>query len=221
MPDVPDPMRVDEGMGDGKDVITIGDSYMNLSVGSGIEYSLDKVTPTKYRHYAVSGTQILNGQIPGQYTSAKAANPDIKTVVMTGGGNDIILDFFGNLINCQGAKTEADLKPACVTALDKISAGVDKLIAEMAADGVKDVVYVGYGFVTSNELGGTIQRTIRVQMEKCLDNSATLRLRCHFVDPSQQLIGMIGADGIHPTVAGYDVIANMVWKRMQEEGVRR
>ena len=221
MPDDTDAMRMDEGMGDGKDVITIGDSFMNLSVGSGIEFSLDKISPTKYRHYGVPGTQLLNGQIPSQYTAAKAANPDIKTVLMTGGGNDIILDFFGNLVACSGAKTEADLKPACTAALDKISAGADKMFAEMAADGVKDIVYIGYGYPTLNELGGTIERTKRIQAEKCVDNSPTLGVRCHFIDPSKELIGLISADGIHPTVAGYDVIAKMVWKRMMDEGVRR
>ena len=71
----------------------------------------------------------------------------------------------------------------------------------------------------SRRLGSDIFK--RIQMEKCLDNSPTLGIRCHFVDPSKELIGKISIDGIHPTVAGYDMIADMVWKRMQEEGVRR
>lgn len=213
--------RTDLGQGDGSDVVTIGDSYMNLSAGSGIEFSLEKVSGRDYRNYAVPGTRILTGEIPSQYDAAKAENPDIKTVVMTGGGNDIILDFFGNLLACQGAKTEAELSPACITALDNITAGVDELINKMEADGVQDVVYIGYGFVTNNELGGTIERTKRVQGEKCRDDDPTRTIRCHFVDPSQQLIGYISGDGIHPTVEGYDIVGGMVWQRMQDEGVRR
>jgi hypothetical protein len=133
----------------------------------------------------------------------------------------VILDFFGNLIACQGAKTEADLSDACIQGLEEITVGVDELMATLESDGVKDVVYIGYGYVTNNELGGTIERTKRVQGERCRDDDPTKTMRCHFVDPSQQLIGMISGDGIHPTVAGYDVIAGMVWDRLVEEGARR
>src|SRR5207248_1465446 len=85
----PAEMHMDLGKGDGSDVITIGDSWMNL-IFTGIEPSLDSVSGQHYRHYAVPGTLVLNEQIPGQYESAKQANPAIKTVVMTGGGNDIL-----------------------------------------------------------------------------------------------------------------------------------
>jgi hypothetical protein len=213
--------REDLGQGDGNDVVTIGDSFMNLSLGSGIEFSLEKVSGRNYRNYAAPGTQVLNGQIPGQWTRAKNAGADIKSVIMTGGCNDIILDFFGNLLACQGAKTEADLSNACVAALEEITVGVTALMDTMETDGVLDVIYVGYGYVTNNELGGTIERTKRVQTENCRDDDPTKTMRCHWVDPSQQLIGKISADGIHPTVAGYDTIAEMVWQRMQDEGMRR
>jgi hypothetical protein len=38
----------------------------------------------------VPGTLVLNEQIPGQYESAKIANKNIETVVITGGGNDTL-----------------------------------------------------------------------------------------------------------------------------------
>ena len=82
--------REDLGKGTGSDVVTIGDSWMDyLLGGGGIEGGLDRAG-TNYRHYALSGTQLLDGVIPRQYDRAKAANPDIKTVIMTGGGNDIM-----------------------------------------------------------------------------------------------------------------------------------
>jgi lysophospholipase L1-like esterase len=201
-------------------VVTIGDSYMEFG-GIGTEYSLESISGRNYRNHAVAGTRILNGQIPGQYATAKAANPNIKTVIMTGGGNDIILDFFGNLIACQGAETEAALSPACIAALDEITVGVDDLMATMEADGVQDVFYVGYGHITANELSGTIERTKRVQGERCRDDDPTKTMRCHFVDPSDALGTMFGGDGIHPTDAGYDIIGTMVWERMQMEGALR
>src|SRR4051794_12397694 len=80
----------DLGKGDGTDVVTIGDSWMSIITnGGGIEGGLDRAG-TSYRHYSVAGTLLLNGQIPGQYDQAKAINPKILTVIMTGGGNDIM-----------------------------------------------------------------------------------------------------------------------------------
>jgi hypothetical protein len=65
-------------------VITIGDSWMDyIGGGGGIQAGLDRAG-TNYRHYAVSGTTLLTGQIPGQYTQAKRANPKILTAIMTG-----------------------------------------------------------------------------------------------------------------------------------------
>ena len=82
--------REDLGKGTGGDVVTIGDSWMDYVLGGGgIQAGLDRAG-TNYRHYALSGTQLLDGVIPRQYDRAKAANADIKTVLMTGGGNDIM-----------------------------------------------------------------------------------------------------------------------------------
>ena len=83
------PTRMDLGKGDGTDVVTIGDSYMQLG-NEGIEPSLDKAAENKFRHYARMGTQLTNGQIPMQYDRAKMENAKISTVLMTGGGNDFL-----------------------------------------------------------------------------------------------------------------------------------
>src|SRR5207342_408824 len=80
----------DRGRGDGKDVITIGDSWMSYEATQGIQQSLTKVSGHSYRSYGVGGAQLLNGEIPRQYAVARRANPEIKTVIMTGGGNDLL-----------------------------------------------------------------------------------------------------------------------------------
>ena len=213
-------MREDQGEGDGQDVVTIGDSYMNLNGVDGTEMSLDKITPTMYRPYAVPGTMILDGAIPSQWDQAKRANPNIKTVVMTGGGNDIILNL-GNLAACGGAATEADLSAGCLSALDDITAGVTDLINQLEKDGVQDVFYMGYAHVTFTELGGTLERTKHVQEMNCKDYDPARTIRCHFVDPADEIGTMIMGDGIHPTAAGYDAAAKKVYARMVSEGARR
>jgi hypothetical protein len=63
---------------------------MSYDVGTGIQDSLRKVSGQRYRVYGVGGTQLLNGQIPNQYSQAKRDYPNIKTVIMTGGGNDLL-----------------------------------------------------------------------------------------------------------------------------------
>lgn len=191
------PEHEDLGPGDGKDVIAIGDSWMSL-VGTGIQQSLVKVSKQPYRTYGVAGTMLLNEQIPGQYASAKRADPDIKTVVMTGGGNDIIL-------------AGGDPK----TTIPKIAKRLDELWTEMGKDGVQDVVYIEYSE------GGTNGPNVRMGIEQvgpvCMNHKA---LRCHFM-LSDPIINKQLRDGIHPTDAGYDKIGKAVYDLMVSEGMRR
>lgn len=105
--------RADLAEGDGRDVIFIGDSWMNLvgfgelnllpagldpgiyaAVPSGIQQTTTAAAGNPdYRHYGIAGTMLLDGAVPAQYAKAKNEDPDILTVVMTGGGNDILLDM--------------------------------------------------------------------------------------------------------------------------------
>lgn len=187
----------DLGKGDGKDVIAIGDSWMSLFT-TGIQQSLVKVSKQPYRTYGVAGTQLLDGVIPSQYASAKRADPDIKTVVMTGGGNDIII---------------AGRDPK--TTIPLIAKRLDELWTEMGEDGVKDVVYIEYSE------GGTNGANVRLGIETvgpvCMNHKA---VRCHFM-LSDPIINKMLRDGIHPTDAGYDKIGKAVFDLMVSEGMRR
>jgi len=100
-------------LGPGTDVVFIGDSWMNLTgiaalniLPPGFEFVYDFLPDMgiqqsviaasdhrPYRTYGVPGTMFLDGAIPHQYHIARDEDPNIKTVVMTGGGNDILLDF--------------------------------------------------------------------------------------------------------------------------------
>ena len=191
--------KMDLGKGDGKDVITIGDSWMSL-IGTGIQQSLVKVSGQPYRTYGVAGTQLLNGQIPGQYANAKRADPDIKTVVMTGGGNDILL-------------TGADPK----TQIEKIAKRLDELWAEMGKDGVLDVVYVEYSEGGRASNAENVRMGIAAVQPICDNHKA---LRCHFM-LSDPIIMKQLQDGIHPTAGGYDKLGKAVHELMIAKGMRR
>ena len=135
LPEVPDlpATPMDYGEGDGSDVVTIGDSWMDYALsGGGIEGALRRAGK-QYRNYSRSGTQFLNGVIPGQYARAKRANADIKTVVMTGGGNDILLGGYS-----------CDTREQCQRYVEALVEGLNELWTEMSNDGVQNVLYINY-----------------------------------------------------------------------------
>jgi lysophospholipase L1-like esterase len=197
--------REDLGKGDGKDVVTIGDSWMAGPVGAaGIQAGLDRAG-TSYRHYAVTATTLLSGQIPGQYDQAKSANAKISTVIMTGGGNDVMFTV--------GACSTAE---ACENFSKMIVAGLDKLWTKMADDGVKDVVYVQYA-----DSAGTTPQENRSKTPPIVPICTTGRIYCHSIPTSDIISAADLADGIHPGTAGNDRIAKRVLQLMEEHKMRR
>jgi lysophospholipase L1-like esterase len=201
--------RPDLGEGTGEDVITIGDSWMSLFV-SGIQQSLVSTSGQAYRTYGVPGTRLLNEQIPSQYADAKSENSDIKTVVMTGGGNDII-QVAGLREDCDAG---GDL---CLTEVTKILDRLSSLWEEMAVDGVQDVVYVQYARPGLETVDFALPNGDSV-LERCAQVPEPLR--CHPLETVDLVMDDI-PDGIHPSSAGYDRIAEAVYDMMIDHGIRR
>ncbi len=213
MPDAAMP-RPDLGEGDGRDVITIGDSWMSntLLTGNAIEGALARLTGQPYRNYAVQGVLLLQSSlfgaaIPTQYDRAKSADADIVTVIMTGGGNDIIQSPTVQASCAEGGD-------ACKQKLAEILAALDTLWTEMADDGVRDVVFIRYssdaGSTDDSVRGGGTPPAI------CLSG----RIRCHSIDTTDAVMGSL-QDGIHPTRAANDRIAKKVHDYMVANGIRR
>lgn len=203
------PPREDLGAGDGSDVTTIGDSWMSLGV-RGIQQSLVAVSGQPYRQYGRGGTRLLNEAIPGQYTTAKTADPDIKTVVMTGGGNDII-QVPGLRDDCAVQGEQCSMVVGQI--LDRLSA----LWAEMATDGVQDVIYVQYSNPEGNNVDFALPSGDGLA-PRCTDVPEPLR--CHRLETLDIVMGDI-PDGIHPSAAGYDRIGQAVYDLMIAQGMRR
>mgnify|MGYP001155131119 CR=1 FL=1 len=229
-PQSPAPLREDLGEGDGRDVVALGDSYMrlpNLFQGpgnEGVDVSLAKAGK-KYRTRAYTGANVFppkpvavkNGVIPNQFKSARAEDPNIKTVIVSGGANDI-----DDSDGCNGAATAAELSDKCKQELDSINDAIDAFLAEMAQAGVQDVIWVGYGPTPTSGnkvVEGAIDYLRTTRKARCTTNNAAIGLRCHYIDNFAAQIPT--RDGFHPTSAGYDAIANAVLARMKEEGVRR
>jgi lysophospholipase L1-like esterase len=198
------PAQQDYGKGDGSDVITIGDSWMNvITNGGGIEAGLDRAG-TKYRHYSVPGTTLINGDIPAQYDRAKAANPKIATVIMTGGGNDIM--FTG------GCNT----KDACTKSVQAIADALDQLWTRMAADGVTTTLYISY-----SKYAGTTPADTRPDTSPIPKICTTGKIRCLGVDTTPLVAATDTVDGIHPTLPACDRIAKATLDQLEMHGARR
>lgn len=208
----------DRGMGDGSDVITIGDSWMSLG-SEGIQFSVETASGRSYRKYGVGGTRLLDGVIPMQYAKAKSENPDIKTVLMTGGGNDILQDIG---VHLQCVDSAFDGSDTCKKRIDEVADRLATLWAEMAEDGVQDVVIIGY--TRKAGLIGPLSKSANYSATKIqpLCEMVPEPLRCHVFDPDEHVPNLtLRVDGIHPNTASYDAIGEALWEQMQEWGVRR
>ncbi len=206
---------MDLGKGDGTDVVTIGDSWMSNTLGTGdaIEGALRRLTMQRYRNYGVQGvllTQsgLFGAAIPTQYDQAKRANPKITTVIMTGGGNDII----------QNASVQAACETGgqpCVAKIMEINMTLNTLWTKMAEDGVKDVVYIRY----SDDAGSTsdsIREMGRMPPPICTAG----KIRCHSIETTEAVMKDL-IDGIHPSQRANDRVAKVIVDYMEKNGIRR
>jgi lysophospholipase L1-like esterase len=200
--------REDQGKGDGKDVVVIGDSWMTM-YGGGLQGALETANGREatYRKFGVPATRLLNGQIPGQFDQAVRQNKNIKTVFMTGGGNDVLLS---------PSATASCRDPSCTT-LKNIGEGLRKLWEKMGAAGVQDVIYVGY-----SEGAGSSPPVVTNVSKNGISAicDAMTSINCHWIDSTPIVKGRL-QDGIHPTGAAHKELAEAAMKLATERKVRR
>ena len=201
--------RQDLGKGDGKDVILIGDSWMSL-IGEGLQVAMKQIN-RGYRAYGVPGTKMLDGfgPIPTQFDQAVRADKNIKTIVMTGGGNDVLI---GGPADCSRAG------PNCKRKLIEIRDGLVKLWEKAAAAGVQDVMYIGYSEGAGSTPAEITNATKNGVGDACL---AMKSLNCHLIDSTPIIGRRLKADGIHPQQVAHRDLAQAVYKLMEQRKVRR
>ena len=215
--------RRDLGVGNGSDVITIGDSLMHNTLdifgfgsGGGLAPALSRMG-ARYRNWAMQGVWMLSDSptwgraIPTQFASAISSYPGIKTVIMSGGGNDVI----------QANGVAADCKvngPLCAQTLRNIGTALSNLWDQMGAAGVQDVLFVGYSANAgdSGPIAPSVTRNGIAQI--CAQKT---RIRCHIIDPTSFVARSDLVDGYHLNSAANDRLAQAVWQKMQFEGMRR
>jgi len=211
----------------GNEVVMIGDSYLALSgeITSDLEATATTagaLAPNDdYRTYYADGANMypyttFPPPIPTQFQTAVSGNPDIKYVIMDGGGNDILVE------NNQCITVSPDAGPMsqeCQTAVTNALTTAATLLATMQKAGVEKVIYFFYP-----DLPTTSYPSVNVMMDyayplvqKVCDDAP---LPCYFIDTRPAFAGhpeYIGPDNIHPTSAGSAVIANLIWGVMKQE----
>jgi lysophospholipase L1-like esterase len=215
--------RMDLGKGNGSDVVMIGDSWMNNSLqiegtGGGISPALKTASKQPYRDYGVQGVMLLQDDlfgpaIPTQWDAALKANKNIKTVVMTGGGNDIIQGSSSLQTSCKNGTEE------CTKVLNQIGQTLGSMWLKMATAGVQDIVYILYS--KSANTGRLKDIESNNAALKVLCDAVPLPTRCFTLNTDDLIKNDLAIDGIHPVAAANARVAKAVFDLMTSKGMRR
>jgi hypothetical protein len=205
-------------------VVFLGDSYINYAIAhpelNGLVAGLaikDGALQAgqNYPDYAVAGTTIAAGtpQIPGQWESAKAANPNVQFVVMDGGGNDVLIN------NRQCLAAGSDKNAGCQMVVAASLAAAKKMWASMEAAKVQDVVMFWYPHTPPVTGGNDISDYAYAMLVSAAMSASTPTFRVHMVDTVAAFTGHMEyffSDNIHANATGEAVIADLVWKAMKD-----
>ncbi len=207
---------------DNNQVVTIGDSIFALS--GELQDFLEDYAGETFRRYTISGAELKGGlvatDIVTQYEIAKQDDPNIETLVMDGGGNDILIPAI-TLFDPYDCKTQwyewGRLSNTCKNFIDDIYVDAVNFLNKVDAEGVDNVIYLGY-YYTKNAL------LLLDSMEEAVDYG-DMRLsqacqysnaNCTFIDPRSSIRDSdIIIDGIHPSTSGSRKLANLVWPALQ------
>ena len=206
---------------DNNQVITLGDSIFDLS--GEIQLLLENYAGETFRRYTQNGAELEGGllsmSVYEQYTMAKSDNPDIDTIIMNGGGNDILLPAI--LFDPHNCLTQwyqfGKLSNSCKDMINDIYVDSVNLLNNMHKDGVANVIYLGY-YYTKNGLFflDNLAEAIDYGDKKLSMACEYSVANCIFIDPRSSINDTdIIFDGIHPTSSGSKKLADLLWPNLQ------
>lgn len=220
----------------GDQVGMMGDSYLDLS-GDITRFLQDTARKAgalqaseSYLDHSLFGASMdgfpnVPSQWPDILADAKSkGSKGVKLLIMTGGGNDVLL---GNR-TCLDFPTAADISEPCKKLLQTILSVGQKVVDQAAKDGAKAIIYFFYPHLPEHLVNGPHPNTILdyayPEVQKLCEKQTAIP--CYFIDtrpafdngkgrPRDGLISPF--DGIHPTPAGSKIIADLIWGVMQEK----
>jgi lysophospholipase L1-like esterase len=105
---------------------------------------------------------------------------------------------------------------ACERSLQALSDGLNELWTTMSNDGVRDVVYIRYAKGAGTTNPDNLPTMPPAPPQICV----TGPIRCTSIDTTDMVMGQL-LDGIHPTSAANDRIAEGVLAVLEMKGIRR
>jgi len=206
---------------DNNQVVFVGDSIFALS--GKIQNELEDKAGQTFRRYTVSGAELTGGflapSVAEQFAMAREDNPDIRTMVGNGGGNDILIPAIAlDPYNCKTQWYQfGRLSNKCKDLIDDLYVDGVNYLNDLADAGLENGVLVGY-YYTKNGL-------FRLKsMKEAVDYGNKILARaceystldCTFVDPRAVVRESdIIFDGIHPADSGSRKIADLIWPKLQ------
>lgn len=202
---------------DRNEIITLGDSIFDLS--GDIQRILEDRAGQTFRDYTLSGAELSGGivanSVERQYRDAKSTDSNIDTIVMNGGGNDIlipaiILDPYG----CRTHWWRWSISRSCRNLINDQYINLVNLMNKMDNEGVQNIIYLGYYELprSNANLTGALNYGDDKLSLACRNTTGN----CQFLDPR----GMVPAsdvlsDNIHPTSAASLTLADLIWPKLQ------
>lgn len=209
---------------DNNQVVNIGDSIFALS-GEISDY-LHTYAGQTFRRYCVSGAELTGGalapSIASQYNTAKRDNPDIDTIIMDGGGNDILLPAIAfDPYDCKTQWYEwGRLSGSCKSFIDDIYVDAVNLLNNMHADGVDKVIYQGYYYTKNTWVMqlDNLEEAIDYGDMKLDQACRFSAVNCSFIDPRSAINdGDVKVDAIHPKTSGSKKLADLIWPILSQQ----
>lgn len=199
------------------DVVNLGDSIFALS--GKIQDNLHNWAGQTFRRYALSGSMISH--VADQYDLAKSDDPNIHTIFMDGGANDILIPAtFFDPYNCKVDWWESRLSSTCKALIDDIYVDTVTLLNQMGRDGVDNIIYLGY-YRIKNGLIGTTKLNQAVdygdaKIALAVQNATAVPNYRVFIDPRPNIVSSdIIYDGVHPSDSGSYKLATLIWAKLQ------
>ena len=202
---------------DRNEIITLGDSIFDLS--GDIQRILEDRAGQTFRDYTLSGAELSGGivanSVERQYSDAKSTDANIETIVMDGGGNDIlipaiILDPYG----CRTHWWRWSISRSCKNLINDQYVNLVNLMNKMDNDGVSNVLYLGYYELPRGN--ANLTSALNYGDDKLSQACSNTTANCTFLDPR----GMVPAqdvlsDNIHPTANASRTLADLIWPKLQ------
>lgn len=201
---------------DASEMVILGDSFFattheitdhleTLARGAGVLATDEELRD--YSRITDNAFAFLNNGIAAQYSEA-LADGDVRVVVMNGGGADALIG------DCAGVDAGCPW-------VAEAAAAAEELFAQMANDGVVDIVYVYYPDPLDDATREKVD-ALRPLIQSACTEAPT---RCHFMDLRTTFDGrydeFIRTDGLNPTLAGSEATATEIWDVVQAACVGR